>query len=531
MLGRLLAVFNTVKHLQLVQVRYQLWYRFKTRFIRLGNYTKYAQHTLHAVPSINYTTLIPAKGRYLGSHSFSFLNLTHHFAENIDWNFSAYGKLWNYNLQYFDFLHDSVINNSEKASLIESFAADLINGIVKPEPYPVSLRVVNWILFYTNTGYRSDLFEKALKLQIDYLQNNLEFHIKANHLLENYVTLVFSAMALQDEDLAKKAWNGLQQQVNEQVLPDGGHYECSPMYHLILTGKLILIAGTVDKAHWYFFDTAFIKNKISDMLGWFNSFSFSDDSWAYFNDATGGIAPLAKDVRSAAAEAGIVANVKELKESGYRKMLNNKYELIIDAGDIIPSYQPGHAHSDMLSFCLQHDNQPIVVDTGISTYQSNAERARERGTSAHNTVTVNAKNQSQIWGGFRVGKRAKMTIHVDSAGFLKASHNGYQEEFGIIHSRTFTAEKNGIDIRDEVIGNKTNLPVTACFHFDWHSRIEINETSATVIVNDTVHLNFTGHLQIMKQTYQQATAFNETRESTCVKVNFDSLLTTTIRFN
>ena len=531
MLSRLVSVFNTIKYLQPVQIKYQLWYRFKTRFIHLGKYKKYTANTLHPVSTAGYAKLIPSTGKYLGNHSFSFLNLSHDFIGAVDWNYMEHGKLWNYNLQYFDFLHDPAISNEEKEALIGSFASDLLNSVVKPEPYPVSLRLMNWILFYSNTGYCSALFEKALKLQVGYLQSNLEFHIKANHLLENYIALVFSALVLHDHDLAIQAWGKIEEQVNEQVLPDGGHYECSPMYHSILMGKLILLTSAADKAGWYSFDLSLIKNKLSDMLGWLNSFCFNDDSWAYFNDATGGIAPLTNDLRSAAEEIGIVAKVKQLQGSGYRKMTGNNYELLIDAGDIIPSYQPGHAHSDMLSFCLQHDNKPLLVDTGISTYQPNAQRKQQRGTPAHNTVTMNGKDQSQVWGSFRVGKRAKMTIHEDEPFFLKASHNGYKAALGITHTRIFTAEQNAINITDNISGNRTRAAAVAYFHFNWQAKVVVDETVATIMLNDVVLLSFTGHTKIFKETYQQATAFNETRQSTCIKVSFDASLITTIRFN
>ncbi len=54
----------------------------------------------------------------------------------------------------------------------------------------------------------------------------------------------------------------------------------------------------------------------------------------------------------------------------------------------VPSYQPGHAHADTFNFVLNIHNEPLIVDTGISTYEANETRLKERGTAAHNTVTV-----------------------------------------------------------------------------------------------------------------------------------------------
>ena len=64
-------------------------------------------------------------------------------------------------------------------------------------------------------------------------------------------------------------------------------------------------------------------------------------------------------------------------------------------------------------YCIIN-SQPVIVDTGISTYETGDQRKFERSTSAHNTVVVNNQEQSQVWGSFRVAKRAKVEILVES---------------------------------------------------------------------------------------------------------------------
>jgi hypothetical protein len=41
----------------------------------------------------------------------------------------------------------------------------------------------------------------------------------------------------------------------------------------------------------------------------------------------------------------------------------------MNCGNILPSYQPGHSHADMLHFILYVSGKPVIVDTGISTYE------------------------------------------------------------------------------------------------------------------------------------------------------------------
>ena len=82
----------------------------------------------------------------------------------------------------------------------------------------------------------------------------------------------------------------------------------------------------------------------------------------------------------------------------------------------------------------------FVIDTGISTYEKTARRQYERGTAAHNTVMIGDKNSSEVWGGFRVGRRARVTLLKDSPNEVEAWHDG----FGSLgrHRRKFTIDKD-----------------------------------------------------------------------------------------
>jgi uncharacterized heparinase superfamily protein len=80
---------------------------------------------------------------------------------------------------------------------------------------------------------------------------------------------------------------------------------------------------------------------------------------------------------------------------------------IIDCGDIGPSYQPGHTHCDFLSYELMVANLRLIVDTGVCEYDPGPSRKYCRSTEAHNTVSVDGGEQSEIWGEFRVARRAE----------------------------------------------------------------------------------------------------------------------------
>jgi hypothetical protein len=217
-------VLHTLWYMKPIQVFYQIVYRAKKPFIRLKRYKKFINQKIYPI-QCNFPELIPATKRYYGSNLFKFLNQEKHFIGEVDWNFMHHGKLWNYNLQYFDFINDGAISVEERATLLKDFSKQLIAGKINPEPYPVSLRLINSLIFLSNHPQNDKYTNRAVLLQIDYLKRNLEFHILANHLLENYISLLVAGFALKNEVLITFSIENLKVQVEEQIVEDGCHYE------------------------------------------------------------------------------------------------------------------------------------------------------------------------------------------------------------------------------------------------------------------------------------------------------------------
>jgi uncharacterized heparinase superfamily protein len=256
----------------------------------------------------------------------------------------------------------------------------------------------------------------ALLLQIDYLENNLEFHILANHLLENAIALYIASVFIDDKRLNKKATKLLLNQLGVQILPDGGHFECSPMYQSILLSRLLLaieLSSQSDLCNNLTINI--LRENAQKMLSWIKAYSFPDGSWALMNDAANAIAPTTNQLFSAAKFLNIKIENHPLRESGFRKLVGNNWEAIVKVGPIQPSYQPGHSHADINSFCLWFNGKQLIVDPGTSTYSISEQRDKERSTLSHNTVSVLGMNQSDVWGGFRIGKRAKTNLIKDDS--------------------------------------------------------------------------------------------------------------------
>jgi uncharacterized heparinase superfamily protein len=202
------------------------------------------------------------------------------------------------------------------------------------------------------------------------------------------------------------------------------------------------------------------------MLYWLAVMTHPDGEIAQFNDAAFGIAPRLADVETVAKSLDIAFNnrlagsLQDQPESGYVRLQKGPAVLIADVGNIGPDYLPGHAHADTLSFEMSLYGQRVIVDTGTSRYDISDERVLQRGTRAHNTVQIDGEDSSEVWGSFRVARRARPIDRKieNEHGVLTIScaHDGYKRLRGRpVHSRQWALSNGRLVIRDNIKGSFT----------------------------------------------------------------------------
>ncbi|WP_386117862.1 heparinase II/III family protein [Thiohalocapsa marina] len=175
-----------------------------------------------------------------------------------------------------------------------------------------------------------------------------------------------------------------------------------------------------------------------------------------------------------------------LRDSGYVRLQAGPAVALLDCAPIGPDYLPGHAHADTLSFELSLFGQRVIVNGGTSRYGSGPERLAERGTAAHSTVQVDGAESSEVWGGFRVARRARpFDVRVRDAkarfctepGFeppapalqVSAAHDGYSRLPGRpVHRRDWLLTEDRLRVTDRVEGEVRSA--VARFHL--HPAIE-----------------------------------------------------------
>ncbi|HUR30157.1 MAG TPA: alginate lyase family protein [Saprospiraceae bacterium] len=460
---------------------------------------------------------------------FTFLNLKHWFLDSINWDFSEHGKLWNYNLQYFNYLHQDNISNEVKLRWLEEIGNWLHYGSLKLEPYPVSLRVMNMIRYFSGEYIQDKILQDQAYGQLNFLANNLEFHILGNHLLENGFALFMGGFAFNNVKWQKRGKSILYSELNEQILEDGAHYELSPMYHQIVLFRLLELIDWYEEVEGKDLGFSnFVKDKAIRMLAWLENVTFKKGDLPHFNDSTNGIACSSQELFDLAFKLGLKRkNNYLLSMSGYRKFANQIYECVLDSGSIIATYQPGHSHADIFSFVLYCENIPVIVDTGLSTYERNNRRNHERSTSAHNTIEIGNEDQFEVWDVFRVGGRADVSVISETSSTISASHNGYKNRFNAIHERKFHFNPEHIKIVDLIHGSNTQ---SAKSYLHFHPDCKITEMNGIITVNDNITISFENQKQTSLESYKLATEFNSYQEAVVSVSEFDTSIETLITF-
>ena len=517
-------IFKTLLNYPPGQLVDFIFFRMKLYCIRSFPGLFIAGKAAKAVP-LTWTEVI-ARPVYLEENKFTFLNLSKEFSTKIEWDYPGHGKLWNYQLQGFDFLFQPGMQKPHAEKLVDDFAFFYRGRPGYFEPYPASLRLVNMIKYASVHQVSSGALPQLMYADAKRIFHTVERHLRNNHLLENGFALLFAGTFFNDEAIFKKGKKNIESGLNSQVLPDGGHFERSAMYHQLMLQRVLDAIQLLEKnkpgekkLHGLLLATA------SRMLGWMNEVTFENGDMPLMNDAAIGIAPSAHALLGYAAELKIVPEKITLKESGYRKIKKPVYECLVNVGGLEPAENAGHAHADSLHFILYVNKVPFIIDTGTSTYENNARRIYERSTAAHNTVTVQGSNQSELWDSFRVGKRSEILGVISGENFIEASLKFYDKS--VIHSRRFEFSENTLTVIDKILGGNLDMQLSFLY-VEKKSQIAYVKPNVS---NNIAGITFHGDKNILIEEALASSQFNNKKECNRITIQFDSTLITTFTFH
>ena len=342
------------------------------------------------------------------------------------------------------------------------------------------MRIINWTKWHWRTNLLSERAKISLWNQIRHLESRPEYHLLGNHLFINAKALLYACALfnLQGETrIYKTAIAIIKEEINEQFLEDGAHFELTPMYHSLAMEDLLDLISISDLLPSDF-PKEVITQKFEKGMQWLQTMIYDNEELAHFNDCANGIAPKFSELVNYAFELGIVVTNLSVpkfsyhKSSGFVVFKDNSSHLIADIGKIGPDYLLGHAHADTLSFELAIKGHRVIVNSGTSVYGSSTERLRQRGTSTHSTVQIDNKDSSEVWSGFRVANRAvpfDINVNFSTDGFVSfsASHDGYKRILTCpIHKREFIYSNSSWEINDQISGSGNQVVSRYFIHPD-----------------------------------------------------------------
>lgn len=447
--------------------------------------------------------------------TFRFLNSARQLGSPVDWNPAGTTRLWRYNLHYFDYALDMALSAAQSPQ--NSWAAERLRRVFSEwiagnpigrgvgwHSYPIARRIVNWIQAYSLAGpevllrtsseaepWRLNLFQQA-----SYLEDHLEYDCMGNHLLTNGKALLFAGLFFSGDRAARWVRRGeeiLWDALRDQIHADGGHEERSPMYQTIVLQDYVEVVSALRLNGRPVPDEA-IPSLIS-MGDFLEGTLHPDGRIALFGDAAFSIAHEPGDVlaalarwveepcrwRSAAAgpycqliaplsrDGGSVRQPGEARrtswpDTGYFKLTGARSDdqMIIDALPMGPEHLPAHGHCSLFSYELSLRGKRVIVDSGVEEYEAGPWRNFWRSTRAHNTLSVDGAEQTEIWASFRAARRTAVRecsfVQNEFGSLFVGRHRGFATQTSPTpHRRVVAALREGIWlVFDQVFGEGTH---------------------------------------------------------------------------
>jgi uncharacterized heparinase superfamily protein len=188
-------------------------------------------------------------------------------------------------------------------------------------------------------------------------------------------------------------------------------------------------------------------------------------------------------------DGGRVAPPEPVSPSRYVRLERGAAILVVDAGGPPPPELATRACAGCLAFELSTGVELLLVNGGAPGPAHEKSRAAARATAAHNTLALGGQSSARLvrngrlerrLGGAPIRRPDRVACEVrelPGGGIaLQASHDGYADRFGLLHTRTLTLDASGtrLDGTDRLDGTSGDMrfawDVPLAVHFHLHPR-------------------------------------------------------------
>jgi uncharacterized heparinase superfamily protein len=360
---------------------------------------------------------------------------------------------------------DTAITRANARALVDEWIT--LQGSWHPiawRPDVLSRRIISWLSQSTAVLHDTDVrfyrrFLRSLIRQARYLRHTAEDSRAGAQRLQAIIALAYAALCMVGQSRRiRSATQRLNEELERQIMPDGGHVSRNP--EAIIDLLLDLLPLRQAFAARNIAPPPALLNAIDRMMPMLRFFRHGDGSFARFNGM--GPTPVDLVVTLLAYDDTRGAPLAHAPHSGYQRIETADSILLMDTGRAPPIEMSLEAHAGFLSFEFSSRQNVIVVNCGMPGIGRENWRQVARATAAHSTVTFNDRSSCRFLESnpFRRVLRGApmldgptevpvMREPIDGAVVLRASHNGYARRYGIIHERTLTLAPDGARLDGE----------------------------------------------------------------------------------
>lgn len=277
--------------------------------------------------------------------------------------------------------------------------------------------------------------------------------------LQVLIALCYTALCLANQaSHIRSASKKLSDELQRQILPDGGHISRNPGALIELLIDLLPLRQTFAARN--IAPPPALLNAIDRMMPMLRFFRHGDGNFALFNGMSATSSDLLATLLAYDDTHG--APMANMPHTGFQRLDAGQTTMIIDTGSPPPAGVSHDAHAGCLSFELSSGISRIVTNCGMPTTGRDNWRPFARGTAAHSTLTYHDTSSCQ----FVEMSAMKRLLHgspvtsgpvevesyrevVQNGTLLTASHDGYLAKFGAIHRRVLMIANDGARIDGE----------------------------------------------------------------------------------
>ena len=271
--------------------------------------------------------------------------------------------------------------------------------------------------------------------------------------LQVLIALCYASLCLANQARhVRSAGRKLAEELQRQILPDGGHISRNPGALIELLTDLLPLRQTFAARN--IAPPPALLNAIDRMMPMLRFFRHGDGSIALFNGMSGTPSDLLATLLAYDDTHG--TPMASMPHTGFQRLDGGTTTLIMDTGPPPPPGVSQDAHAGCLSFELSSGTSRIVINCGMPTTSRDNWRTFARGTPAHSTLTYHETSSCQfvelsamkkfLHGAPIVSGPVVVENHreaVTNGELLSTSHDGYQARFGVMHRRVVMMAPDG----------------------------------------------------------------------------------------